>query len=110
MSSELRLYDDTAQSILEHAEALARLDAAGPARAYEAAVEHHVQAIRVLALSHIDPRPDRAFYKALKAATAGRAEVFVEWVDDSIRVTVEGRGRRHRFTLWNRSQMTRGED
>lgn len=102
-------YDDTAQSVLEHADALARLDAAGRGD-YETASARHIHAMRVLALPHLDPTPDRAFYKALKAASGGHADVFVEWIDNGIRFTVDSRVRRHRFMLWNRAQMARGEE
>src|SRR3970040_2969736 len=60
MSTTHNVHTEIAESILEHAEAITRLDADGmdPA-AYDAAIASHVGAMRLLAVPHMDPQPDR---------------------------------------------------
>lgn len=52
MSNHQKIHTDIAESIMEHAKALTRLDAAGmEALAYDAAVARHVGAMRLVAIS-----------------------------------------------------------
>jgi hypothetical protein len=78
-------YTETADSILDHAESMTRLDARRlDAAAFDAAIAEHVHAIRVLAVSHIDPLADRAFFKAIKVATSRVPGVFAHIPDGII--------------------------
>lgn len=109
-------YTETADSIVEHARAIARLDArALGADAYADTVARHVHAMRVLAAAHVDPALDRAFFKALQAAAAGAAGVQVRFVDGIAHVIVDAaaggvRTRPHRFDLLSPAQVERRGD
>lgn len=102
-------YAEIAESIVEHAEALTRLDARRlDAAAFEAAVAEHVHAIRVLALPHIDPLADRAFFRALKAASLRVAGVYVHIPDGIVEFLVETARGQLAFELWNAREMRAG--
>lgn len=96
---------EIAESIVEHAEALARLDPAMPARAWNTQFAAHVHAIRVLAAPHVAPRLDLAFYRDLRQA-AGRVEgVFVHLRGSTAEFLVDtGRGQQ-KFELWSPQQL-----
>ena len=102
-------YTETAESIVEHAEAMTRLDARRlDAAAFDAAVAEHVHAIRVLAVPHIDPLVDRAFFKALKAATLRSTGVFAHVPDGIVEMLVETARGQVRFELWNARELREG--
>lgn len=111
MSSHARDYAETAESIIEHAQAMTALDAStlGEA-AYTDTIDRHVHAMRVLAAPHVDPSLDRAFYKQLKAASAGSSGVFVHFDDGVIGVIVDTASRQHRFELLSPPQVERRGD
>lgn len=99
-------FAEVTESIVEHAEAIARLD---PARtAGRVAVEEHVHAIRVLALPHIGAAPDRAFFKALQRTAQRTGTVFVHMPEGVIEFLVDTRGPQVRFELWTARQMREG--
>lgn len=105
---------ETAQSVIEQAQAIARLDpiAAGAA-AYEAAAAGHVRAARVLAAPHVDPMLDRAFHRALQAAAANADGVYVHFADGVAQLIVDARAagaRQHRFDLLSPAQIERRGD
>lgn len=110
-------YTDTAESIIEHACAITRLDAEALGEAvYAERVAGHVHAMRVLATPHVDPALDRAFFKELKAVSARTDGVFVRFADGVANVIVDNatgtRLRQHRFDLLSPAQVERhgGED
>ena len=97
---------EVAESIIEHAEAITRLDRAevGP-RAYGQALDTLVHTIRVLAVPHVGRSVDRAFYKAIKAASMPVPGVGVELQDGVIAFRVDTRTRQHAFELLNAEQL-----
>lgn len=99
-------YSDTADAIVEHAEAMTRLDARrlGPA-AFDAAIAEHVHAIRVLAVSYIDPVADRAFFRTLKAATLRVPGVFAHIPDGIVELIIDTARGQTRFQLWNAQEL-----
>lgn len=105
---------DTAQSVIEQAHAIARLDpAATGAGAYEAAVARHIRAARVLAAPHVDPSLERAFHRALQAAAATAEGVFVHFSEGIAQLIVDPRcagARQHRFDLLSPAQIERRGD
>jgi len=102
-------YSDTADAIVEHAEAMTRLDARRlDAAAFDAAVAEHQHAIRVLAVSHIDPLADRTFFKALKAASLRVPGVFAHIPDGIIELIVDTARGQRRFELWNARELREG--
>jgi hypothetical protein len=102
-------YTETADSIVEHAEAMTRLDARRlDASAFDAAIAEHVHAIRVLAVSHIDPLADRAFFKVLKAATSRVPGVFAHIPEGIIELLVDTTRGQVRFELWNARELRDG--
>lgn len=104
-------YTDTAQSIVEHAEALSRLDSRGvPADDYARAVDVLVHAMRVLGVSHVDPWPDRAFLKELRQRAAGVPGVSVHMEQGAIELIVDAVRQQHVFRLWNAKQLRDGEE
>ncbi|MFC0676767.1 hypothetical protein ACFFGH_02720 [Lysobacter korlensis] len=108
MSSD-NSYAETAESILEHAEAITRLDPRGtePADAYDEAYRRHVHAMRVLAAPHVDPSLDRVFLKELRTAFAGGSGASVHFEDGIVHVIVDSAHRQHRFDLLSPSQIDR---
>lgn len=111
MSSNHNAHTDIAASILEHAEAITRLDADSmdPA-AYEAAVAGHVRAMRLMAVPHIDPQPDRELLRNLKDLSASTPGVYVQLADGAIQLIVDAARRQHKFKLWNRRQLEKNEE
>lgn len=91
--------EDTAQSIVEHAQALARLDPHLPARAWNESVAAHVRTIRLLGAPHVDRAIDRAFYRALKAASMQAEGVFVHTPGGRVELLVDTRRGQQRFDL-----------
>lgn len=103
-------YSEIADAVIEHAEAIARLDARRlDAAAFDAAVAEHVRAIRVLAVSHVDPVADRVFFKALKAASLRTDGVFVHIPDGIVEFLVDTARGQQRFALWNARELREGE-
>ena len=102
-------YSETADAILDHAEAMTRLDTRrlDPA-AFDAAVAEHVHAIRVLAVSYVDPLVDRAFFKVLKAATMRGSGVFAHVVDGIAELLVDTARGQVKVALWNAREMREG--
>lgn len=92
-------HDDVADSIVEHAAALARLDPHLPARAWTEAVATHIRTIRVLAAAFIGASIDRPFYKALKAATLQVDGVFVHTPAGRVEFLVDTKRGQQRFDL-----------
>jgi hypothetical protein len=104
------LHDELAASIIEHAEAIAWLDPHLPARDWNAALSGHVRAIRVLAASWVGAGVDRAFYKALKAASLRAAGVFVHTPGGRVEFLVDTRRGQHRFELLGPRELREAED
>jgi hypothetical protein len=99
-------YSEIADALVDHAEAMTRLDARRlDADAFEAAVAEHVHAMRVLAVSHIDPLADRAFFKAIKAASTRAPGVFVHIPDGIIEFLVDTPRGQQRFALLNAREL-----
>ncbi|GAB1596726.1 hypothetical protein [Lysobacter claricitrinus] len=102
-------YTDVAEAIVDHADAIARLSAQRlDATAFDAAIDEHVHAIRVLAVSHIDPLADRAFFKAIKLATSRVDGVFVHIPDGIIEFIIDTARGQRRFELWNAKELREG--
>lgn len=102
-------YTEIADAIVDHAESIARLDARRlGVDEFDAAVAEHVHAIRVLAVSHIDPLADRAFFKAIKTATSRATGVFVHIPDGIIEFLVDTARGQQRFQLWNAKELREG--
>lgn len=110
MSSNPTIYADIADAILEHAAAITRLDGDMKHAGYAAAYSSHVDAIRLLAVSHVDPRPDREFVRELKTRSGQVPGVFVQFADGAIELVVDAVRRQHRFHLWNREQLLKNEE
>lgn len=102
---------DIAESILEHAAAITRLNAStmGDA-AYEAAYVSHVNAIRLVAVAHVDPHPDRELVRKLKALSGNVPGVFVHLADGAIQLIVDTGTMQHKFKLWTREQLRKNEE
>ena len=111
MSSNHNAYTDVATAILEHAETITRLDADGMDQtAYEAAVAGHVNAMRLLAVPHMEPQPDRELLRNLKNLSARMPGVYVQLADGTIQLIVDAARRQHKFKLWNRRQLEKNEE
>lgn len=98
-------HDDIADSIVEHAASLARLDPHLPARAWSEAVAAHIRTIRLLAAAHVDGAVDRPFYKALKAATLRVQGVFVHTPGGRVEFLVDTRRGQQRFDLQSAREL-----
>ncbi|GHA83474.1 hypothetical protein [Cognatilysobacter bugurensis] len=105
---------ETAESVIEHAQAIARLDPTPiGADAYDARVAGHVHAARVLAAAYVDPTLDRAFHRALQAAAGASDGVYVQFADGVAQLIVDPRhqaARQHRFDLLSPAQVQRRGD
>lgn len=111
MSNHHNAYTDVATAILEHAESITRLDADGMGQAaYDAAVAGHVNAVRLLAVPHMDPQPDRELLRNLKNLSARTPGVYVQLADGAIELIVDAARRQHKFKLWNRRQLDKNEE
>ena len=105
----MSIYAEIAESIVEHAEALTRLDPRRlAASAFDRAVAEHVHAIRVLAVPHVDPLADRAFFKAVKAASLRVPGVFVHIPDGIVEFLVDTARGQVTFELWNARELRNG--
>ncbi|GAB2510567.1 hypothetical protein [Lysobacter humi (ex Lee et al. 2017)] len=102
-------FNEVAESIVEHAVALTRLDRREqPARRWQAMFDEHVHAIRLLAAPHLAAGVDRSFLKALQR-TAQRADgVFVHLPGDEVELLVDTRAGQLRFTLWSPARLREG--
>ena len=67
-------------------------------------------AIRLLAVSHVDPQPDREFVRELRTKSGQVPGVFVQFADGAIELVVDAVRRQHRFPLWNREQLLKNEE
>ncbi|WP_462114976.1 hypothetical protein [Lysobacter xanthus] len=102
-------FSDTADAIVDHAEAIARLDPRRlDATAFDAALAAHVHAIRVLGMPHVEPHADRAFFKALKASSMRADGVYVHIPDGIVEFLVDTARGQARFALWNAREMREG--
>ena len=111
MSSHASTYIETAEAIVDHATSITRLNAQALGDvAYAQAVDGHIDAMRVLAAPHVDPTPDRAFLKQLRATAAGLTDVFVHFDDGVIAMIVDNRHRQHCFDLLSPAQLDRFGD
>lgn len=99
-------FTEVAESIIEHAVALTRLDRrVQPARSWQATFDEHVDAIRLLAAPHLAAGVDRSFLKALQRAAQQVEGVFVHRPDDDVEVMVDTRAGPLRFTLWSPARL-----
>jgi len=103
---------EIAESILEHAAAMTRLDAGAIGQAaYEAAFAIHLNAMRLVAVDHVDPQPDRQLLRQLRTLAGDVPGVFVGLdPDGAIQLLVDSASRQHRFNLWTRRQMLKNEE
>ena len=111
MSSNNDVYTELAESILEHAEAIARLDSGRmDEAAYDAAYADHVAAMRSLAVPHMDPQPDFELVRKLRSLSGHFEGVFVHLADGAVQLIIDSASRQHKVKLWNRRQMERNEE
>jgi hypothetical protein len=109
--SSSNIYTDVAESILDHAASIARLDSrAMGGAAYDTAVAGHVHAMRLLAVEHVDPQPDRELVRKLKALAGDFPGVFVQLSDGAIQLVIDTASRQHKVKLWTRRQLLRNEE
>lgn len=109
--SKSSIYTDIAESILEHAAAVASLDArAMGGVAYDAAYASHVSAMRLIAVAHVDPQPDREFVRNLRIQSGNVPGVFVQLDDGAIRLVIDTASQQHRFNLWTHRQLLKNEE
>jgi hypothetical protein len=101
---------EIAESILEHAQSIARLDRDMGAAAYDAAYSTHVRAMRLLAVPHMDPQPDRELVRNLRNLSADFPGVYVQMIDGTIQLIVDTASRQHKVKLWNRRQLLKNEE
>lgn len=101
---------EIAESILEHAHSIARLDSDMGAAAYDAAYSTHVRAMRVLAVPHMDPQPDRELIRNLRNLSADFSGVYVQMNDGTIQLIVDTASRQHKVKLWNQRQLLKNEE
>lgn len=105
------IYTDLAESILEHAESIARLDANRmDAAAYETMYADHVAAMRSVAVPHMDPQPDFKLVRKLRNLAGNFDGVFVHMVDGAVQLIIDSATRQHKVKLWNRRQFDRNEE
>ena len=112
MNPSLNIYTDIAESILEHAAAITRLDAEGMGgvTGYETGYAVHVNAMRVLAVAHVDPQPDREFVRELRRLAGNLPGVFVQIADGAIQLIIDTASRQHKLKLWTRLQLLKNEE
>lgn len=105
------IYTDIAESILEHAAVISRLDAdvIGVAE-YEATFASRVHAMRLLAVAHVDPQPDRKLVRQLRTLSGNFPGVFVQLADGAIRLVIDTASKQHKVNLWTRRQLLRNEE
>ena len=111
MSDNNNVYTELAESILEHAEAIARLDPGRMDEAgYEATYAGHVAAMRSLAVPHMDPQPDFELVRTLRSLSGNFEGVFVHLADGAVQLIIDSANRQHKVRLWNRRQFERNEE
>lgn len=111
MSSNNNVYTELAESILEHAEAIARLDASRmDEAAYEAAYADHVAAMRSLAVPHMDPQPDFELVRKLRSLSSSFEGIYVHLADGAVQLIIDSANGQHKVKLWNRRQFERNEE
>ena len=110
MSNDDTPQAEIAESILEHAQSIARLDRHMGAAAYDAAYSTHVRAMRVLAVPHMDPQPDRELIRNLRNRSAHFPGVYLQMIEGTILVIVDTANRQHTVKLWNRREMMKNEE
>lgn len=111
MNASPHICTDIAEAILEHAAAITRLDANGTgATAYESTYASHVNAMRLLAVEHVDPHPDRELIRALRALAGNLPGVFVQLDDGAIQLVIDSVSQQHKFKLWTRLQLLKNEE
>lgn len=111
MNNNDNIYQDLAESILEHAEGIARLDAARmDAAAYDSMYADHVAAMRSLAVPYVDPQPDFELVRKLRSLSGDFDGVFVHTVDGALELIIDNASRQHKVKLWNRRQYERNEE
>ena len=109
--SQTGICTEVAESILEHATAIARLDAdALGAEEYDATYATRVHAIRLVAVSYVDPHPDRELVRQLRALSGDVPGVFVHLVDGAVELIVDSASRQHKFKVWTRRQLMKNEE
>lgn len=109
--SRTPIYTEVAESILEHAAAIARLDAkALGVDEYDKAYAVRVQAIRLIAVSYVDPQPDRELVRQLRTLSGDVPGVFVHLVDGAVELIVDSASRQHKLKLWTRAQLMKNEE
>ncbi len=101
---------EIAESILEHAQSIARLDFDMGAAAYNAAYATHVRAMRLLAVPHMDPQPDRGLVRNLRNLSANFQGVYVQMLDGTIQLILDAGTRQHKVNLWNRRQLLKNQE
>ncbi len=101
---------EIAEAVLEHAQSITRLDGQMGAAAYVAAYSSHVRAMRLLAVAHMDPQPDRQFVRNLRNLSANAVGVFVHMSDGGVELVIDTASRQHKVKLWNRRQLLKGEE
>lgn len=111
MNQPTNICTDIAESILEHAAAITRLDAKGMGEAaYEATYASHANAMRLLAVTHVDPHPDRELVRNLRALSGNVPGVFVQLADGAIQLIIDTASKQHKFKLWTRQQILKNEE
>ena len=110
MSSSNDALTETAEAILEHAQSITRLDRDMGAGAYESAYSTHVRAMRLLAVPHMDPQPDRGLVRSLRNLSASFPGVYVQLIDGAIQLVIDTASRQHKVKLWNRRQLLKNEE
>lgn len=110
MADKDSVYEDLAESILEHAEAIARLDAGrADEAAYESTCADHVAAMRSLAAPHMEPQPDMSLVRTLKSRSRDFTGVFVALVDGVVQLTIDAADRQHKVKLLSRKHLENEE-
>lgn len=110
MSSNHDALTEIAEAILEHAQSISCLDGNMGAAAYEAAYSTHVRAMRLLAVPHMDPQPDRELVRSLRNLSASVTGVHVQMADGAIQLVIDTASRQHKVKLWNRRQLLKNEE
>lgn len=103
-------YAEIAEAILDHAQSISRLDGDMGAAAYQAALSSHVRAMRLLAVAHMDPQPDRQFVRQLRTLSGNAAGVFVHMIDGAIELVIDAASKQQKIKLWNRRQLLKNEE
>ena len=108
MSSEPSIHTDVVEAILEHAESIGRIG--GDTADDREARARHVEALRLLALPHVDPQPDRGFMRELRTRSGGVDGVYVRLVDGAVQLVIDSAAGLQRVKLWTRRQLLENEE